>query len=558
MAAKKNAEWWKSTVIYQIYPRSFKDSNGDGIGDLRGIIEKADYLAELGVGMVWLCPVYASPNDDNGYDVSDYYQINPEFGTMEDMEELSRVLAERGIKIMMDLVFNHTSDRHEWFIESKSSRDNPYRDFYIWKDPKADGSAPNNWRGYFNEPAWEYDETTGQYYLRLYTKSMPDLNWECRELREEVYKIIEWWADKGVAGFRMDTINTIGKDQDFPDAPEDAPDYVKGRPFFTNQPTMHDVLREMNERIFTPRSIVTVGECSASDIEETLLMVAEDRHELSMNHMFEHDELDFGPGGAWDIVPFTAAQLFDVIERWQTELPAGGGWNSWFWGNHDLPRPVSRFGNDGEYRERSAKLLAAIEFTILATPFVYQGEELGMTNAGFDSMEHYRDVDALNYYKYAVNEAGLSEEETLANLRYRSRDNARTPMQWDNSEQAGFTSGTPWIEVNKNKDEINVKDQLADPDSVFHFYRRAIALRAATPALLYGDFVRIESGCDHAMVYERRFEGERALIAVNMSDEEAKLSRSIDFGGLAPALDNVSDEKNDPYVLKPWQAVIYK
>ena len=336
-------------------------------------------------------------NDDNGYDVSDYYQINPEFGTMEDMEELSAELAKRGIKIMMDLVFNHTSDRHKWFIESRSSRDNPYRDFYIWKDPRADGSAPNNWRGYFNEPAWEYDETTGQYYLRLYTKSMPDLNWECRELREEVYKIIEWWADKGVAGFRMDTINTIGKDQRFPDAPEDAPDYVKGRPFFTNQPTMHDVLREMNERIFTPRSIVTVGECSASDIEETLLMVAEDRHELSMNHMFEHDELDFGPGGAWDIVPFTAAQLFDVIERWQTELPAGGGWNSWFWGNHDLPRPVSRFGNDGKYRERSAKLLAAIEFTILATPFVYQGEELGMTNAGFDSMEHYRDVDAFNY-----------------------------------------------------------------------------------------------------------------------------------------------------------------
>lgn len=285
---------------------------------------------------------------------------------------------------------------------------------------------------------------------------------------------------------------------------------------------MHDVLREMNERIFTPRSIVTVGECSASDIEETLLMVAEDRHELSMNHMFEHDELDFGPGGAWDIVPFTAAQLFDVIERWQTELPAGGGWNSWFWGNHDLPRPVSRFGNDGKYRERSAKLLAAIEFTILATPFVYQGEELGMTNAGFDSMEHYRDVDAFNYYKYAINEAGLSEEEALANLRYRSRDNARTPMQWDASEQAGFTDGTPWIEVNKNKDEINAEAQLADENSVFI---TAIALRAGTPALLFGDFVRIESGCEHAMVYERRFEDERVLVAVNMSDEPASLDK---------------------------------
>jgi len=556
---KKNAEWWKDTVIYQIYPRSFKDSNGDGIGDLRGIIEKADYLAELGVGMVWLCPVYASPNDDNGYDVSDYYQINPEFGTMEDMEELSRVLAERGIKIMMDLVFNHTSDRHKWFIESRSSRDNPYRDFYIWKDPKADGSAPNNWRGYFNEPAWEYDETTGQYYLRLYTKSMPDLNWECRELREEVYNIIEWWVDKGVAGFRMDTINTIGKDQRFPDAPEDAPDYVKGRPFFTNQPTMHDVLREMNERIFTPRSIVTVGECSAADIEETLLMVAEDRHELSMNHMFEHDELDFGPGGAWDIVPFTASQLFDVIERWQTELPAGGGWNSWFWGNHDLPRPVSRFGNDGEYRERSAKLLAAIEFTILATPFVYQGEELGMTNAGFDSMEHYRDVDALNYYKYAVDEAGLSKDETLANLRYRSRDNARTPMQWDDGEQAGFTSGTPWIEVNKNKDEINAFAQLADPNSVFHFYRSAIALRKETPALLCGDFVRLDSGNEDAMVYERHLEGERVLVAVNMSDKQVKLDKNIDFGGLSQVLNNVpEDSGNDPYMLLPWQAVVYK
>jgi len=556
--AEIKKEWWKETVIYQIYPRSFKDSNGDGIGDLRGIIEKADYLKELGVGMVWLCPVYASPNDDNGYDVSDYYQIHPEFGTMEDMDELAEELGKRGIKIMMDLVFNHTSDQHMWFQESKKSKDNPYRNFYVWKDGKEGGLPPNNWRGYFNEPAWEYDETTDQYYLRLYTKKMPDLNWECQEMREEVYKIINYWVDKGVAGFRMDTINTIGKDQNFPDAPDDAADYVKGRPFFTNQPTMHDVLREMNERIFTPRSIVTVGECSASDIEETLLMVAEDQHKLSMNHQFEHDELDFGPDGAWDIVPFTAAQVYDVIERWMTQLPAGGGWNSWFWGNHDLPRPVSRFGNDSpEFRERSAKLLAALEFTMLCTPFVYQGEEIGMINAYFDSMDHYRDVDAFNYYKYAVDEAGISVEDALENLKYRSRDNARTPMQWTSGDNAGFTTGTPWIEVIDNKDEINVEDQLKDPDSVFNFYKAAIALRKDSPAILYGDFVRVDCGTEEAMVYERNLDGEKVMVAVNMTDNEVALSKNVCFGELKPVLNNVPENTN-PYVLKAWQAVVYK
>ncbi len=560
MSDKNAAEhrWWKEAVIYQIYPRSFKDSNGDGIGDLRGIIEKVPYLSELGVNMVWLCPVYASPNEDNGYDVSDYYTINPEFGTLADWDELSAKLHERGIKIMMDLVFNHTSAEHEWFKRSRSSRDDEYRNFYIWRNSKADGSAPNNWRGYFNEPAWQFDEHTGQYYLRLYAKSMPDLNWESRELREQIYRIMEWWADRGVEGFRMDTINTIGKDQRFPDAPADSPAYVRGRPFFTNQPTMHAVLREMNERILTPRDIVTVGECSAADVDETLLMVAKDRHELSMNHMFEHDELDFGPGGAWDIVPFTAAQLYDVIERWQLELPAGGGWNSWFWGNHDLPRPVSRFGNDAEqYRERSAKLLAAIEFTIQATPFVFQGEEIGMTNADFSGIADFRDIDATNYYAYATGEAGLSDAEAMKNLRYRSRDNARTPMQWTDGEYAGFSAARPWLDENANKSKINVARESGDADSVLSFYKKAIALRAGSELLIYGDFARLPSGDERAMVYERRLDGKRALVAVNMTDAPARLAAAIDFSGLEPALRNIAGAPGDKHALEPWEAVVY-
>ena len=547
--------WWKDTVIYQIYPRSFKDSNGDGIGDLRGIMEKVEYLAKLGVGMVWLCPVYASPNDDNGYDVSDYYSINPEFGTMEDMEALTKKLREHGIRLMMDLVFNHTSDQHRWFKESRSSRDNPYRDYYVWRAPKADGGPPNNWRGFFNEPAWEFDKRTGEYYLRLYTRSMPDLNWECEALREEVYAIMEWWADKGVDGFRMDTINTIGKDQRFPDAPESDSDYVKGRAFFTNQPTMHRVLHEMNRRIFAPRSLVTVGECSAADIGETLLMVAEEREELSMNHMFEHDELDFGPDGAWDIVPFTAAQLYDVIERWQTQLPAGGGWNSWFWGNHDLPRPVSRFGSE-DYAVRSAKALAALQFTMLATPFIYQGEELGMMNAHFTRLEQYRDVDALNYYKYAVEESGLGSEEALARLRYRSRDNSRTPMQWSAEKNAGFTEGEPWIEVIGNYTALNAAAQETDSDSVLNYYRRVIALRAGSLILRRGDFRRLESGTENAMVYERCWQGKRIRVTANLTDEAAVLTSDLDFGGLRIALNNA--ENTDAHTLLPWQAVIWE
>ena len=439
-------QWWHSSVVYQIYPRSFKDSNGDGIGDINGIREKLDYLKELGIDVIWLSPVYKSPNDDNGYDISDYYDIMDEFGTMEDMDNLLKEANERGIKILMDLVVNHTSDEHKWFIEAKKSKDNEYRDYYIWRD-SVDGNEPNDLGSTFSGSAWQYDETTGQYYLHLFSKKQPDLNWENEKVRNEVYKMMNFWVDKGIGGFRMDVIDLIGKVPD---------EMITG-----NGPKLHEYLQEMNKAALEGKDLLTVGETWGATPDIAKLYSNPGRKELSMVFQFEHIGLDQIEGKEkWDVKSLELLDLKKVLSKWQTELE-GQGWNSLFWNNHDLPRIVSRWGNDKEYRIESAKMLATLLHGMKGTPYIYQGEELGMTNVRFDDINDYNDIESLNMYKDRLSK-GYSHNEIMESIYAKGRDNARTPMQWDDSENAGFTTGTPWLAVNKNYDNINAKQCLQD------------------------------------------------------------------------------------------------
>lgn len=432
-------QWWHSSVVYQIYPRSFKDSNGDGIGDINGIREKLDYLKELGIDVIWLSPVYKSPNDDNGYDISDYYDIMDEFGTMEDMDNLLKEANERGIKILMDLVVNHTSDEHKWFIEAKKSKDNEYRDYYIWRD-SVDGNEPNDLGSTFSGSAWQYDETTGQYYLHLFSKKQPDLNWENGKVRNEVYKMMNFWVDKGIGGFRMDVIDLIGKVPD---------EMITG-----NGPKLHEYLQEMNKAALEGKDLLTVGETWGATPDVAKLYSNPERKELSMVFQFEHIGLDQIEGKEkWDVKSLELLDLKKVLSKWQTELE-GQGWNSLFWNNHDLPRIVSRWGNDKEYRIESAKMLATLLHGMKGTPYIYQGEELGMTNVRFDDINDYNDIESLNMYKDRLSK-GYSHNEIMESIYAKGRDNARTPMQWDDSENAGFTTGTPWLAVNK-KDRKSV------------------------------------------------------------------------------------------------------
>ena len=439
-------QWWHSSVVYQIYPRSFKDSNGDGIGDINGIREKLDYLKELGIDVIWLSPVYKSPNDDNGYDISDYCDIMDEFGTMEDMDNLLKEANERGIKILMDLVVNHTSDEHKWFIEAKKSKDNEYRDYYIWRD-SVDGNEPNDLGSTFSGSAWQYDETTGQYYLHLFSKKQPDLNWENEKVRNEVYKMMNFWVDKGIGGFRMDVIDLIGKVPD---------EMITG-----NGPKLHEYLQEMNKAALEGKDLLTVGETWGATPDVAKLYSNPGRKELSMVFQFEHIGLDQIEGKEkWDVKSLELLDLKKVLSKWQTELE-GQGWNSLFWNNHDLPRIVSRWGNDKEYRIESAKMLATLLHGMKGTPYIYQGEELGMTNVRFDDINDYNDIESLNMYKDRLSK-GYSHNEIMESIYAKGRDNARTPMQWDDSENAGFTTGTPWLAVNKNYDKINAKQCLQD------------------------------------------------------------------------------------------------
>ena len=497
-------------MVYQIYPRSFADSNGDGVGDIPGITARVDYLAELGVDVVWLSPVYASPQDDNGYDISDYEDIDPTFGTLADFDAVLAGVHERGMKLVMDLVVNHTSDEHPWFVASRAGRDDPKRDWYWWRPPRAGmgaghpGAEPTNWRSFFSGPAWELDEATGEYYLHLFSRKQPDLNWENPAVRQAVYEIMRWWLDRGVDGFRMDVINMISKDVALPDgAPLAGGVLGDGSPYFIGGPRIHEFLQEMHREVFAGRSgqLLTVGEMPGVTVDEARLFTDPARGEVDMVFQFEHVQLDAG-ATKWDLRPFDLRALKASLGRWQAGL-AEVGWNSLYWNNHDQPRVVSRFGDDAGHRVASAKMLATVLHLHRGTPYVYQGEEFGMTNAPFPSITDFRDIESRNYYAEAV-AAGDDPERVLAALRAKSRDNARTPVQWDGSANAGFTTGTPWIPVNPNAAAINAAAELADPDSVFHHYRRLIELRHTEPVVAHGDFTMLLPNDEHVYAFTRR------------------------------------------------------
>lgn len=552
-------KWWKESVVYQIYPKSFKDSNGDGIGDIKGIIEKLDYLKELGVNVLWISPMLESPQDDNGYDISDYRRIYEDYGTMEDYEEMLSEAHKRDIKVLMDLVVNHTSDEHNWFIESRKSKDNPYRDYYIWKDPVS-GKEPNNWGGVFGGSAWEYDEKTQMYYLHLFSKKQPDLNWENEKVRREVYDMMTFWCEKGIDGFRMDVISMISKNQAFPDGEVKNGLYGDFNPYCVHGPRIHEFLQEMNKEVLSRYDIMTVGETSGVTIEEAQKYAGEDRNELNMVFQFEHVEDACGDHGKWTTAKFNFRDFKKTMIKWQEELQ-GKAWNSLFLGNHDQPRSVSRFGNDNPaYRETSAKMLATCLHMMQGTPYVYQGEELGMTNAYFDKLEDYRDIESINFFT-ELTEAGIMTPEYMMKcLMLRSRDNARTPMQWNDSAQGGFTSGEPWIRINSNYKEINAAQQLGDPASVFHYYQKLIRLRKEKDIIVYGDFEALYRDDDKIFAYTRKLDQEKLLTVCNFSDQDAEMEIPEEFAGAQCLITNLGRTVFDRnLVLRPYEAfVLYK
>lgn len=507
MSAVEKTDWKKKAVVYQIYPRSFADSNGDGLGDIPGIIDKLDYIKELGCDVIWLTPVYDSPQNDNGYDIADYQAIYPPFGTMEDLETLLEEAHKRDIKLVMDMVVNHTSTDHEWFRQSRSSRDNPYRDYYIWRDPAPDGGPPTNWVSKFGGNAWEFDEETGQYYLHLFDVTQADLNWENPKVREDVYEMMRWWFDKGMDGFRLDVVNLLSKDQDFPQAPPGT----DGRQFYTDGPRIHEYLHEMNKEAFQGK--LTVGEMSSTTVDHCVRYTRPENEELDMTFSFHHLKVDYPDGEKWTDAPMDFQKLKDILTHWQVGMAEGGGWNAVFWCNHDQPRVVSRFGDDGEYRVESAKMLATAVHLLQGTPYIYQGEEFGMTNPHFTSIEQYKDVESLNAHRELL-EKGIPEEEVMAILDRKSRDNSRTPVQWNDAPHAGFTTGEPWIEVAQNYPEVNAEAAVGDPDSVFHHYRKLIDLRKTEPLVTTGEYELLDG--EHPSVYAYARNGEEdSLIVVN-------------------------------------------
>ncbi|WP_457254659.1 glycoside hydrolase family 13 protein [Pedococcus sp. P5_B7] len=567
-------QWFREAVVYQIYPRSFQDSDGDGIGDVPGIISRLDYLQQLGVDVVWLSPIYTSPQDDNGYDIADYQDIDPTFGTLADVDELVAQAHARGIRIVMDLVVNHTSDEHPWFVESRSSKDNPKRDWYWWRTardghPAGDeGAEPTNWESFFSGPAWELDEATGEYYLHLFSRKQPDLNWENPEVREAVYAMMRWWLDRGIDGFRMDVINMISKVTSLPDGePLPATPYLgDGTPHFLNGPRIHEFLREMHAAVFEGRTekLLTVGEMPGVTVEDAILYTDPERHEVDMVFQFEHVGLDIG-AHKWDRSRVDLRDLKASLGRWQDAL-AEVGWNSLYWNNHDQPRAVSRFGSDApEHRVASAKLLGTVLHLHRGTPYVYQGEELGMTNVPFASADDFLDIESVNYYRLASG-AGGDVEAILANLRLGSRDNARSPMQWDDSANAGFTSGTPWAATNPNYREVNAAAAVADDDSVFHHYRRVIELRHTEPAIAHGDFHLHAPDHETLYAFTRSYKGVELLVLANFSGDDLDLTGpgldgTLDLDGWESAtvlLGNLGDPTSPTATLRPWEARILK
>ncbi|MYL64593.1 alpha,alpha-phosphotrehalase [Bacillus hwajinpoensis] len=553
--------WWKKSVVYQIYPKSFNDTTGSGTGDIQGIIEKLDYLNKLGVDVVWLTPIYDSPQNDNGYDIRDYFSIYEEYGTMEDFDRLLKEAHARDIKVIMDIVVNHTSTEHQWFVESRKSKDNPYRDYYIWKDG-VDGAEPTNWQSKFGGNAWQFDKETGQYYLHLFDVTQADLNWENEKVRDEVYDMMTFWFEKGVDGFRLDVINLISKNQNFPNddgsvAPGD------GRKFYTDGPRAHEFMNEMNRNVFMKYNSMTVGEMSSTTIEDCIQYSNPERNELSMTFNFHHLKVDYPNGEKWSVAAFDFLKLKEILSTWQTEMIKGGGWNALFWCNHDQPRIVSRYGNDGEYRRESAKMLATTMHLMQGTPYIYQGEEIGMTNPKFDAISSYRDVESLNIFSILKEEKGYSEEEVLEILRHKSRDNSRTPVQWTPEPHAGFTTGEPWIPVAKNYEDINVENTLKERNSVFDHYQKLISLRKSVDLITYGDYELLLAEDPQLFAYVRNGENEKLLVINNFYETEAtfELPSHIEVDGYhAEVL--ISNYEDSPstfkkVTLRPYESIAY-
>ncbi|MBD8070843.1 alpha,alpha-phosphotrehalase [Bacillus sp. PS06] len=547
--------WWKKAVVYQIYPKSFNDTSGNGVGDLQGIIQKLDYLKELGVDVIWLTPIYKSPQKDNGYDISDYYNIHEEYGTLEDFETLLAESHKRGIKLIMDIVVNHTSTEHEWFKQAVQSKDNPFRDFYIWKD------KPTNWESKFGGSAWEYDETTGQYYLHLFDVTQADLNWENEQLRGKLYEMMTYWFEKGVDGFRLDVINLISKDQDYPDddgtiAPGD------GRRFYTDGPRVHEFMKEMNQEVFSKYDSMTVGEMSSTTIDHCIKYTNPESKELSMTFNFHHLKVDYKDGDKWSLVDFDFQALKKILSTWQVEMNKGGGWNALFWCNHDQPRIVSRYGNDKEYLKESAKMLATTVHMMQGTPYIYQGEEFGMTNPNFDDISEYRDVESLNIYEIKA-EQGMSKTDIIDILKSKSRDNSRTPVQWNDEPHAGFTNGTPWINVASNYKEINAENALKDQDSVFYHYQSLIKLRKEYDIITDGDYQLLVEDHPDVFAYIRNGNDEKLLVVNNFYGEqtEFELPEGIELDGYQSEilLSNYSNSPTDvnKISLRPYESIIY-
>lgn len=549
--------WWKESVVYQIYPRSFCDSNGDGIGDLNGITGKLDYLKELGIDVIWLSPVYKSPNDDNGYDISDYQAIMDEFGTMEDFDRMLATAHEKGIKIMMDLVVNHTSDEHKWFIESRKSTDNPYRDYYIWRPAKEDGSLPNNWGSCFSGPAWEYDKTTDMYFLHLFSKKQPDLNWDNPAVRQDVFDMMNWWLKKGVDGFRMDVISLISKEPGLPDKETGINGYATFN-VSANGPHVHEYLQEMRQKALNNADTITVGECSGVTLEEAKKYARSDEKELNMVFQFEHMDVDSDEkAGKWTTRKMDLRNLKKILTRWQKGLQ-DIAWNSLYWENHDQPRSVSRFGNDSdEYREISAKMLATCIHMMQGTPYVYQGEELGMTNCPFNTLDNFRDLESINAFHELTEQGKMTEEDMMAAIGYKGRDNARTPMQWDDSAYAGFSTATPWIMVNPNYTKINAKDQINREDSVFKYYQKLIKLRHESELIVYGTYDLILDDDKDIYSYIRTLGDEKLIVYCNFSENTREVELPEEFTNGKVLISNYIDAKvNHKITLRPYEAIV--
>ena len=549
--------WWKESVVYQIYPRSFCDSNGDGIGDLNGITGKLDYLKELGIDVIWLSPVYKSPNDDNGYDISDYQAIMDEFGTMEDFDRMLATAHEKGIKIMMDLVVNHTSDEHKWFIESRKSTDNPYRDYYIWRPAKEDGSLPNNWGSCFSGPAWEYDKTTDMYFLHLFSKKQPDLNWDNPAVRQDVFDMMNWWLKKGVDGFRMDVISLISKEPGLPDKEPGINGYATFN-VSANGPHVHEYLQEMRQKALNNADTITVGECSGVTLEEAKKYARSDEKELNMVFQFEHMDVDSDEkAGKWTTRKMDLRNLKKILTRWQKGLQ-DIAWNSLYWENHDQPRSVSRFGNDSdEYREISAKMLATCIHMMQGTPYVSEGEVLGMTTCPFISLVYFRDLESINAFHELTEQGKMTEEDMMAAIGYKGRDNARTPMQWDDSAYAGFSTANPWIMVNPNYTKINAKDQINREDSVFKYYQKLIKLRHESELIVYGTYDLILDDDKDIYAYIRTLGDEKLIVYCNFSENTREVELPEEFTNGKVLISNYIDAKvNHKITLRPYEAIV--